>query len=302
MTTTSPRGRPRMRRRHWSLGLVVLVLVVLALAYDQLSAPTATQIGACRIVPAASPAHHSECDHVDLSGRDLAGRDLRLADLRGADLRGADLRGAILYGADLSRTDLRGADLRDADLTQADLTDARLDDTDFTDAGISGMNVTGTVLAASQYSEWVDSDDPQLVTVTAGTQPGIIVNTCASLQGLYYPGQSSVNCTLATGAEYDGTLSYARTVELKRPPVISAPSEVRLRVGQRVDLHLAADSPFPAVQTSFSGPLPAGLSWDTATQRLTGVPSASAVGSTTRQFVADNGMQATAPVTFVVAR
>jgi len=300
-TPTSPR-RPWLRRRHWSLGIVVLLLVIVALGYEYLSAPGTTEVGSCRIVSGATPSEHSECAGEDLSGEDLSGRDLRLADLKGADLSGADLSGAILYGADLSGADLRGSTLADSDLTQAKLTDAQLDDTDFTDAGINGMDVQGTVLAASQYSEWVDSDDPVLVTITAGTQPGITDNSCEKLEGLYYPGQNVVTCTLRTAAEYDNTLSYGRTVEVKRAPEIEAPAQVRLRVGRAADVQLRAESPFPAVVTAFSSPLPKGLVWNPDTQQVTGTPAASAVGSTTLEFIADNGRQVRSTITFTISR
>lgn len=292
--------RPRLRRRHWSLAIAVLVLATAAVGYDRFSAPSVTRVGACEVVPKGTPSQHSECAGDDLSGRSLVGVDLRLADLRKADLRNADLRGAILYGADLTGADLRGADLADSDLTQANLTSAKLDDTNFTDAGINGMNVEGTVLAATQYSEWVDSDEPALITITAGTQPGITSNSCEDRQGLYYPGQTVVNCTLSTDAKYDSTLTYDRTIELKRRPIITAPSELDLRVGRPVSVQLGADSPFPAVLTSFSGPLPTGLRWDPDTQRITGTPTRA--GSTTRQFIADNGKRVQTPITFTVRR
>ena len=300
-TPTTPR-RPWLRRRHWSLGIVVLLLVVVALGYEYLSAPSTTQIGACRIVSGATPSEHSECAGDDLAGKDLSGRDLRLADLKGADLSGADLSGAILYGADLSGADLRGATFADSDLTQAKLTDAQLDDTDFTDAGINGMDVQGTVLAASQYSEWVDSDDPVLVTLTAGTQPGITDNSCEHREGLYYPGQNVVTCSLGTDANYDSRLSYGRTIELKQAPEITAPSVIRLRAGRTAMVQLRAESPFPAVVTAFSSPLPEGLVWNPDTQQISGTPAASAVGSRTLEFIAYNGRQVRQQMTITITR
>ncbi|WP_066655036.1 pentapeptide repeat-containing protein [Curtobacterium sp. MR_MD2014] len=292
--------RPRLSRRHWSVALVVLVVAVLAVGYEFLSAPNAQVIGACRVVAGASPASHTECSGDDLAGRDLSGIDLRLADLSGADLRGADLDGAILYGADLSGADLSGARVRDADLTQADLSGATLSDTDFTRAGINGMNVEDTVLAASTFSEWVTDSDPVQVTLTAGTQPGIEKNTCAKREGLFYPGQNGVTCTLSTAAEYDGTLEYTRNVEVKLPPQVDVPSTVALRVGQQVSVQFQADSPFPAVVTAFSASLPAGLSWDPETLTVTGVPERA--GTTKVEFIADNGKQVRTPVTFRIGR
>ncbi|PYY40838.1 pentapeptide repeat-containing protein [Curtobacterium sp. MCPF17_050] len=299
----STQTTPWYRRRRWSVGTAVLVLLVVAVGYEYVSAgPAPTTVSGCTIVPGASVGSHAECAGLDLVDADLAGADLRLADLHGADLRGADLSGAILYGADLRGADLRRADLSDSDLSQADLTGASLGATDFTNAGISGMVVEDTVLASSQYSRWVEDDDPVLVTLTAGNQPGITNNTCRELEGLYYPGQTVVTCRLSTDARYDNTLSYGRTVEVKRPPVITAPEQVSLRVGRPASVQLHAESPFPTVLTAFSKSLPAGLQWDPETQRIVGEPTARAVGTRTLEFIADNGRQVRSTITFTVTR
>jgi hypothetical protein len=292
--------RPRLTRLHWSLALVVVLVALLAVGYEFLSAPSTRMIGECRIVPGASTSDHSECAGDDLAGRDLSGVDLRLADLSGADLSGADLDGAVLYGADLHGADLTGARFREADLTQADLTGATLSDTDFTRAGINGMVIEDTVLAASVYSEWVDSVDPVQVTTTSGTQPGIETNSCAKRVGLYYPGDNGLRCTLTTAANYDNTLTYTRNVEVKLPPQLDVPATVDLRVGKATSVQLQAESPFPAIVTAFSKPLPAGLTWDSATQTITGTPTQA--GTTSLQFIADNGRQVRADMTFHVRR
>jgi hypothetical protein len=297
-TTRTGSLRPRLTRVHWSLALVVVLLVVLAVGYEFLSAPSVQTVGACRIVPGASTSEHSECAGDDLAGQDLAGVDLRLADLAGADLSGADLSGAILYGADLSGADLTGTRFRDADLTQADLTGAQLSDTDFTRAGINGMVIEDTVLAASEYSEWVDGNDAVPVTITSGTQPGIETNSCTKRVGLYYPGDNGVKCTLTTAASYDNTLNYTRNVEVKLPPQLDVPSTVSLEVGKPASVQLQAESPFPAIVTAFSKPLPAGLTWDPASQTITGTPTRA--GTTSLQFIADNGRQVRADMTFRV--
>ncbi|MFL0388521.1 pentapeptide repeat-containing protein [Curtobacterium sp. 179-B 9B NHS] len=292
---------PWYRRRRWSVGTAVLVLALVSVGYEYVSTgPAPTTIRECTIVRGASVSSHAECAGQDLAGADLSGLDLRLADLHGADLRGADLSSTILYGADLTGTDLRGTDLSQSDLTQADLTGASLDGTDFTDAGISGMVVEGTVLAASQYSRWVDDDEPVRVTLEAGTQPGITENSCQDFQGLYYPGQNVVQCRLSTDAQYDGTLSYGRIVEVKRQPIVSVPSEVRLQVGRRASVQLRAESPFPSVFTSFSGSLPPGMRWDADTQQIVGTPTERAIGTRTIEFVADNGRQVRTSITFTV--
>lgn len=294
--------RPWWRQRRWPAVLALVLVLVAAVGYQRLSAgPTSTTVGACRVVNHPSPTSRSSCIGVDLAGRDLHGVDLRLADLRKADLRGADLSESILYGADLTGADLRDADLSRADLTGTNLNMAELGSTDFSDAIVSGMGVTNTVLGADGTSVWQDGDEPVLFTATSGTQPGIVTNTCAHREGLYYPGVTTLSCSLSTGAGPGQSMSYGVLVEVKEPPRVDAPARIDARVGQALSVHIEAESAYPAVQTTFRGKLPAGLSWDPATQRLVGTPTASAAGEHDLTFVAANGRTVERRITLVVA-
>ncbi len=294
--------RVRRGRRRWSIAIVLVVVVVAALGYQRLSAGPGTEtVGNCAVVTHPSVGDRSQCADAHLSDLDLRERDLRLADLRGADLSGTDLTGAIMYGADLTGADLRGTDLSEVDLTAANLTGAKLDGARFTGAVLSGMTVGGTGLAARSQSLWTDGESkgPVLLHWSSGEQPGIVSNSCDDREGLFYPGNTSVTCRITSGPDADQATEYQIQMEVKQPPVITAPDEVSVTVGESVSVQVHADSPYPQVEAHF-GRLPAGLRWDAAAQRLVGTPAPSAVGSHVAVLTAENGETVTKSIAIQV--
>lgn len=302
--TTTHGWRPG--RGTWVTVVAVVVLVALVLVGRQvLSARAAAEtetVGTCavRVHPGLHASTH--CPQVDWSGRDLRSQDLRFADLAGADLSGADLQGTILFGADMQQADLRGADLTGADLTGTKLTDAQLAEARFDGAYIEGMDVTGTVLAADPQQAWTTAGDgPVRISWSSETPTGFTTNTCAEGQQLFTPGQTPIDCRLSTGTRDGQTSEYQVTMTVLQAPTVTVPAAVQVTVGQDVTIPVQATSPFPVVDlTVFDSPLPDGLTWDPATQQITGTPTADAVGMHELDFRAENGMAATATFTVTV--
>lgn len=148
-TWETPRARWVHRHRVAALGAI---LALTSLAVLAPSAAANTVINGCTIVSNPTPALHTVCPGVNLSGKNLPSADLRYAELTGANLSKIKLGLANLSGANLTDVNLTAAKLSSANLSNAILVGADLTGADLTKSNLTGADLTNANLTKAKTS------------------------------------------------------------------------------------------------------------------------------------------------------